>query len=374
MGLKITCERGYLASCIGITSRGISSRNTLPILSNVLLETSDDRLTMTATDLDASIRAVVPVTVHKNGAIAIPAKTLNDVISKLPDAPVTITDTDGRVTLRSGKSDYSILALQAIDFPVTPFDIEGTDIVVPQGQLKTMLRQTAFAASKEESRSILMGALFDFRDGCLTVVATDTHRLALSRRKFDSKTPPVKMPPVSAIIPARTLIEIERTLRDDDEVDVRFRVGSSQVRCDFGDVTFVSRLLDGQFPNYEKVIPKNAERKITMEREALLHSLSRVDIVARANSQKTIFGFKDDLVTLRAESQDVGKAYEEVRANIDGEPLDIAFNTTYFLHVLTMLDCKEITLNLNGALNPGVITIAGDDNRDFLYVVMPMQV
>lgn len=366
--MKITCERGYLAMALGVASRAVSSRNTLPILSNVLLETEDDRLKLTATDLDTAIRSVIPANVAENGAVAVPAAILSDVVSKLPDAPVTIEMQDGKVTVRSGKSDYTILSLPAEDFPVVPEVREGTDLTLPQATLKDMLRLTTFAASKEETRSILMGVLFEARANTLTLVATDTHRLAWKQAQLGEEVGN----PVSAIIPARPLVELERVLKDTAEDTVHIRFGPSQVQFETSDVTLVSRVLDGQFPNYEKVIPRSTERKITFDRTEMLSAVRRVFIVARQNSEKAIFTTKGDLVEMTAESQEVGRAYEEVPIAMDGDNLTIAFNARYLMEVLNILPAEQATIEMSGALNPGILKAS--DKSDFLYVVMPMAV
>lgn len=363
--MKITCERSYLASALGVAGRAVSNRNTLPILSNVLLETEDDRLKLTATDLDTAIRYVVPATVFENGAVAVPAGILTDVISKLPDAPVSLEMQDGKVEVRSGKSDYNILSLPAEDFPVVPEVKEGVEISVHQATLKEMLRLTTFAASKEETRSILMGVLFEVRGNSLTLVATDTHRLAWKKTQISTEA----ASPVTAIVPARPLIELERMLGANESVHIRF--GASQVQFETESATLVSRVLDGQFPNYEKVIPKNTERKVTFNRNEFLSAVRRVFIVAKQNSEKAIIETKGDLLQMTAESQDIGRAYEEVPITMDGTDLRIAFNARYLMDVLGLIDSENVTLELTGALNPGILRAEGDE--DFLYVVMPMQ-
>lgn len=364
--MRITCERSYLATALGVAGRAVSSRNTLPILSNVLLETEDDRLKLTATDLDTAIRCVIPAAVAENGAVAVPAGILNDVVSKLPDAPVTLEMQDGKVTVRCGKSDYMILSLPAEDFPVVPEVTEGTDIVLPQARLKEMLRLTTFAASKEETRSLLMGVLFEARNSALTLVATDTHRLAWKRATLGEEV----SQPVTAIVPAKPLAEMERVLKDSMEDMVHVRFGASQVQFETEQVTLVSRVLDGQFPNYEKVIPKNVERKITFERTDMLDAVRRVYIVAKQSSEKAIVTTKGDLLEMTAESQEVGRAYEEVPIAMDGDNLTIAFNARYLMEVLNILNDDQITLELTGSLNPGILKT---QDSDFLYVVMPMQ-
>jgi DNA polymerase-3 subunit beta len=366
--MKITSERSYLAQALGIAGRAVSSRNTLPILSNVLLETQGDRLQLTATDLDTAIRCVLPANVDSEGEVAVPAALLADVVSKLPDAPVTLELGDGRVSVRCGKSEYTIHSLPAEDFPVVPQVKDGAEISLPQGTLKEMLRLTTFAASKEETRSILMGVLFEVRGNTLTLVATDTHRLAWKQTELSSGVDS----PVTLIVPAKPLAELERVLRDTLEDSVTIRFGTSQVQFETGEVTLVSRVLDGQFPPYERVIPKQSERKITFDRTQMLDAVRRVSIVAKNASEKGVWATKGDVLEMTAESQDVGKAYEEVPIAMEGGDITIAFNARYLNEVLSIVHAEQMSLELQGPLNPGILR--ADNKPDFLYVVMPMNV
>jgi DNA polymerase-3 subunit beta len=192
------------------------------------------------------------------------------------------------VAVRCGKSDYTILSLPAEDFPVVPEVKEGIELTLPQATLKEMLRMTTFAASKEETRSILMGVLFEARGNTLTLVATDTHRLAWKQATLGEEI----SQPISMIIPAKPLAELERVLKDSVEETVQVRFGNSQVQFSTDQVTLVSRVLDGQFPNYEKVIPKNVERKIRIDRAQLLDAVRRVYIVAKQNNEKGVWKTK----------------------------------------------------------------------------------
>lgn len=366
--MKITCERNRLAEALGIAGRAVSSRNTLPILANVLLETEEGRLRLTATDLDTAIRCVVPAEIAENGATAVPAHLLSDVVSKLPDASVTLEAQDGKVSVRCGKSEYTILSLPAEDYPAVPKVTEGVEFSLSQGILKEMLQMTTFAASKEETRSLLMGVLFEARGNHLTLVATDTHRLAKKEAAIGTEIET----PVSAVIPAKPLIELQRVLRDSSEEQVQVHISSSQAQFQTHEVTLVSRLLDGQFPNYEKVIPKNVERKVRFDRGELLDAMRRVYIVARGSAEKAVLATKENLVEMTAESPDVGRAFEEVPVSMDGGDITIAFNARYLLEVLSIVDGEQVLLELTGALNPGILRSSDDDG--FLYVVMPMQV
>jgi len=366
--MRITCERSYLTMALGVAGRAVSNRNTLPILSNVLLETQDDRLQLTATDLDTAIRCVIPASVAENGSVAVSASVLGDVVSKLADAPVTLEMQDGKVSVRSGKSHYTILSLPAEDYPVVPEVSEGIDITIPQATLKEMLHMTTFAASKEETRSLLMGVLFEARGSTLTLVATDTHRLAWKQTPISQEVSQA----VTAIVPAKPLVELERVLKDSMDDTVHIRFGPSQAQFETAEVTLVSRVLDGQFPNYDKVIPKNADRKITFDRNEFLNAVRRVYIVARGAAEKAVVTSKGNLLEMTAESAEVGRAFEEVPVTMDGDDITIAFNARYLMEALGVIDNEQASLELTGPLNPGILK-AGTSN-DFIYVVMPMQV
>lgn len=363
--MKVTCERSLLTTSLGVASRAVSARNTLAILSHVKLETADDLLIITATDLDTAVRCVLPASVAENGSVALPAGSLNDYVSRLPEAPVTLAMEDGKCAIRCGHSRFTILSSPSEDFPDIPDVTEGTQVTLSQGTLKEMLRLTAFAASREESRSLLMGVLFEARGTTLTLVATDTHRLA----KVHTELVEEVSAPVTAIIPAKPLVELERALKNSPEEMVTIRFGTAQVQFQSLNTVLVSRILDGQFPNYEKVIPKSAERRITFEREQLLAAVRRVDVVSKASSQKMVVTIENDLMKITADSPEAGQAYEEVPVSMDGEPLTIAFNARYLMEVLGLITEERATLELNGPLNPGILRAGAD----FLYVVMPMQ-
>ena len=253
----------------------------------------------------------------------------------------------------------------AEDFPVVPEVEHGTEITVSSATLKEMIRLTAFAASKEESRSLLMGVLFEARGSTLTLVATDTHRLAWKQTTLAGEVET----PVSAIVPAKPLVELERVLKNTADEMVTIRFGASQVQFQSSDATLVSRVLDGQFPNYEKVIPKATERKVSFERNELLNAVRRVDIVSRAASQKMVVNFSGGSMAMSAESPDAGQAYEEIPIAMDGDDLQIAFNAKYLMEVLGIVSDDQLALELNGSLQPGILR-AGPD---FIYIVMPMQ-
>ena len=362
--MKITLERAFLLAALAKANRAINGRNTLPILSHVLLETGDDRLKIIGTDLDTTIHCVVPASIAKKGAAALPASSLSDYIGKLPDAPVTLEAQDGKVAVNCGRSRYTLLSSPAQDYPVVPDVARGTEITVAAATLKEMIRLTAFAASKEESRSLLQGVLFEARGHTLTLVATDTHRLAWKQTTLTDEA----KAPVAMVVPAKPLAELNGMLKNSADEMVTIRCGDSQVQFQAGDATLVSRVLDGQFPNYEKVIPRQTERKVSFGRAELLNAVRRVDIVSRADSEKMVVNFGGGSMALRAESSDAGRMDEEIPIEMDGDDSQIAFNAKYLMEILGILSDDQLKLELNGALQPGILR-ASDD---FVYIVMPM--
>lgn len=366
--MKLIAERDYLAAALAATGRAVSSRNTLPILSNVLLETGDDRLKLTATDLDTAIRCVIPADIAESGSVAIPAAVFNDVISKLPDAPVSLELADNRVRVRCGKSDYKVLYLPGEDYLFVPEVTEGAELTLPQAALKEMLRLTTFAASNDETRSTLRGVLFEARGNTLTLVATDTYRLAWKQSQLGQGIDAY----ASAIIPAKPLSELGRLLKDTTEDVVRVHFGEAQVQFETADTTLVSRLLDGQFPNYEKVLRRDTKYKVMLDREEFLDAVRRVHIVAKSGIgyPKMVLTIKDDLVELTAESSEVGNAFEEVPAALEGEGFGFAIQSPYVLDVLGALTSEQVTMELGESLNPVFLNPVGDDS--YRHVIFAM--
>lgn len=383
--MKIEVSKADLGQAISTTSRAISARSTLPILSNILFDAEEEVLRLTATDLDTGIRYTLRAKILESGSLTVPAGILGDVISSLPDAEVSLESEDGRLLVRCGKSDYTILTTPADEFPVVPEVADELGLTLPQGLLKEILRQTVFATSKEESRTILMGVLFEFvpvggrkNGGCrLNVVASDTHRLAYRTTDVGSfgATLDTKR---AVVVPAKPLAELMRVLSDSEEETVQMHVAETQVQFAIAkseagtSMTLVSRVLDGQFPNYERVIPKDAERKITASAKEFAAALRRVAIVARKNAEKAIFRTQGDVIIITAESPEVGKAHEEVPISMEGPDIEIAFNVRYLIEALGAIDSETITLELTQPLSSGVLKAEGDE--DWLYVVMPMAI
>lgn len=365
--MKFTCDREELAGALGLAGRVAPSHNAAPILSNVLLSAEGKRLKITASDLDTSVQMGLNAEVGEEGSVALPAQLLSNIVGKLPAPSVTVEYAgSGTTSVRCGRSDYTVMSLLGEDYPDITVDEYGVEIELTQGLLKSLLHKTTFAAASDISRSALVGVLFEAKDGVLTLVATDTHRLVRNdaRINFDGD-------PVSALVPSEPLKDLQRLLKDND-TPVTIRIAGSQVQFETGSVLLVSRLIDAQFPNYQKVIPDKADRVFTVRREEFVSALGRVNIVAQKAAEKVVFNVEYGTMELTAESSDVGKAFEELEASVDGEGLQFAINGRYLAEALGVISGRDVTLSMTGALNPGILRSSDDDG--FLYIVMPMQV
>jgi DNA polymerase III subunit beta len=365
--MKVTCERRELHEGLQTVARAVSGRSSLPILGNVLLDPGTDALRLAATDLELGIERLVPARVAEAGQITLPARTLSEIVNVLPDAEVTIAAdaAAGDVIITCRRSEYRIHGLPAEEFPVLPEVGADAAFTLPERELRDMIRQTTLAASTEDTRPILTGAYTLLEERTLTMVATDTHRLA-----YRQGTVTEASGEVAAIIPARALGELSRVLDAGNDQPVQVRVDKNQVHFRTERATVVSRLIEGQFPKYEKVIPSQHTRKLTIPKEELLQAIRRVEVVARDNAHRVVFRTAGELLTLTAEAGDLGRAFEEVEVIREGDDIQIAFNARYVMDVLSVLDSEGLYLEMTEPLRPAVVRPVEGPN--YLMVIMPM--
>jgi len=365
--VKLSSHRRLLAEALQSVGHAVSGRSTLPVLSNVLLEAKGKQLRLLASDLEIWMDCTLPVTMQEEGAVTLPARVLGEVVASLPEAEVSLEADETQLTLRCGRSEYRIQGLPADEFPAAPEVAEGCTLKLKQAALRRLIRNTLFAASVDETRAILTGALMICSDDSIKFVATDMHRLAVDAAEAKGSVAEVK----SVIVPSRALHEVARVLSAEEDPEIEVKVGESQVVFNLGDLKVVSRLIEGQFPNYERVVPSETDKRLVASREDLLAAIKRAAIVARAEANKVVLRSKDAQLSIEAESGDLGKAHEEVEVTLEGEPVEIAFNADYLIDVLSALENDSVAISLSGPLSPGVVRPS--EGGDYIYVVMPMQ-
>jgi DNA polymerase-3 subunit beta len=367
MNLTITKEQ--ISHGLQSVQNVVSTRTTLPILSNVLLRADANRLEMTATDLDVTITCSVEATVKKPGATTMPVKKLFGIVRELANPEIELETDDKNVTsLRSGSSFFKIRGLGAEEFPPPPKFKEDKKVVLPQEKIRGMLRKTSFAISTDESRYVLNGIYMMLKEHKLTMVATDGRRLALVDEEVDVS----EKSQGEFIVPAKAVNELNRLLQDKGEVDIRYTDNQAAfaLKDDKGfSVLIVTKLIEGSYPNYRQVIPGETKERIALAREEFMHALRRAEIMTSDKQNSVKLNFTKNNLAITANSPDVGEARESLAINYKGKEMAIAFNPSYVIDPLNALTTDEVFLELIDELSPGVLKI----NGPFLYVVMPMR-
>jgi len=366
MNLTITKEQ--IIAGLQAVQNVVSTRTTLPILSNVLLRAEGSHLEFTATDLDVTVACKVEAKVSKPGATTLPVKKLFGIVRELHGEIEIEVDEKNVASIRSGSSFFKIHGLAADEFPPLPKFKDDQKIAQPQENIRAMIRKTSFAVSTDESRYVLNGIFMSLKDGKMTLVATDGRRLALVDEEVDI----AEKSAGEFIVPAKAINELNRLLQDKGEVEIKFgeNQASFALKNETGfSVLLITKLIEGNYPNYRQVIPGEAKERIAVAREELMQALRRAEIMTseKANSVKLAFG--KNVLTITANSPEVGEARETMAINYKGKELAIAFNPRYLIDPLNALTEDEVFIELIDELSPGVIKI----NGPFLYVVMPMR-
>ena len=343
----------------------VSSRTTLPILSNVLLVAKDGRLQFTTTDLDVGITGSVEAQIEKEGATTLPAKRLVSIVRELPSSEVEVSvDAKNHASIRSGPSFFKIIGLGETEFPPLPDFAGAKEFKIPQAVLRDGLKKTAYAISTDETRYVLNGIFTSFRDGKLTLVATDGRRLAM----VDADLEFPASHETDVIIPSKAVQELQRLLGEAG--DVLVKLSDSQVSFAVGDNLLCSKLIEGNYPNYRQVIPGDSNERVVISREALLETVRRVSLLSSEKSNSVKLVFSENRIEVTANSPDVGEAQESMDVIYQGPPMQIAFNPEFLQAPLRNLDSDDVYLDLIDEMSPGVLRIEGT----FLYVLMPMRV
>ena len=362
--MKFKVQKDNLITAIQVVQNIITAKSALPILSNILIETQQEAIRLTATDLDIGITCVIPVDIQEQGAITIPAKRFSDIVKEFPVDIVSVTTKKNNlVVIDSELCQFKIMGLAKEEFPKLPEFKDKKVVKIEQVVLKEMLALTSFAVSFDETRYILNGILFKINKGVLTLVSTDGKRLAIAERKLNIELDV----DLSIIVPIKTIHELNRNLKEGGELSLV--VGSNQALFDLGGVVIISRLIEGEFPDYKQVVPLVSENKMKINRSQFLLAVKRAALLATPDYQAVkLEVFKNKLVISKS-TPDVGEFHEELAAEYQGRELIIGFNPVYLMDILKNLSDEVINLELTDGEKPGVIRISG-----YIYIVLPMRI
>ncbi|MEE4349646.1 MAG: DNA polymerase III subunit beta [Pacificimonas sp.] len=366
--MKATVERATLLKCLGHVQSVVERRNTIPILSNVLIEAEDGGLKLTATDLDIQVVDSIAAQVETGGAVTVSAHTLFDIVRKLPDgSQVALDAAEEKMTIRAGRARFSLSTLPKDDFPMIGETDLPTSFSLPGETLEELIDKTKFAISTEETRYYLNGIFLHVSDGKLYAVATDGHRLA--RFTLDPPTGAEGMS--DAIVPRKCVSEI-RKLLDETDGDVDVSLSDTKIRFRVGTAVLTSKLIDGTFPDYSRVIPTGNDRLLKIDPKLLSTGVDRVSAIAAEKTKAVKMTLDQDKVILSVTSPEMGEAKEEVEADYSSEGFDVGFNAKYLLDILSEVEGDTVDVHLADAAAPTLIREGDDANA--LYVLMPMRV
>lgn len=367
--MNLTISKEQIINGLQAVQNVVSTRTTLPILSNVLLRAEGERLELTATDLDVTIVCAVEAKVKTPGATTVPVKRFFSIVRELGNSEIDIEVDDKNVSsIRSGPSFYKINGLSADEFPPLQVFREDKKVALSQETVKSMMKKTSFAISTDESRYVLNGIFISLKDHKMTMVATDGRRLALVDEEVDVS----EKSQGDFIVPSKTVNELNRLLQESGEVEIRFaeNQASFNLKDEKGSsVLIVTKLIEGNYPNFRQVIPAETKERIPLVREEFLHALRRAEIMTSEKSNSVKLSFGKNRLEITANSPEVGEAKESLAVNYKGPEMAIAFNPKYMIDPLNALANDEVFIELIDELSPGVLKI----NGPFLYVVMPMR-
>jgi DNA polymerase III subunit beta len=364
--MKLTASRedllAPLQSVIGVVER----RQTMPVLANVLLAARDNKLSITGTDLEVELVASTQVSVQQSGDVTIPGRKLLDIFRSLPEKTSITLTTDGeRVSLRAGRSRFTLTSLPAAEFPLVEEINAQQTLTVAQGEFRRLIDKTHFSMAQQDVRYYLNGLLLETDGKSLRAVATDGHRLAICEMALEGKAKSTHQ----VIVPRKGVLELQRILGTDGNIELA--VGTNHVRAQIGDIRFTSKLIDGRFPEYGRVIPASPPRMVEADRDALRQALQRTAILSNEKYRGIRLTARPDLLTIQAHNPEQEEAEDQVEVSYEGEEVEIGFNVNYLLDALSAIEGDKVEIGLTDSNSSCLIHAPGTAHTR--YVVMPMR-
>ncbi|MEJ2513891.1 MAG: DNA polymerase III subunit beta [Gammaproteobacteria bacterium] len=364
--MKLSAPREALLEPLQAVMGVVERRQTMPVLANVLVTASDKGVAITATDLEVELVATAEVAVEKTGEITLPGRKLLDICRALPEGQdLTLGQSGDKVTVKSGRSRFTLSTLPAAEFPTVEDIRAAQSLALPQSQLGRLLEKTHFAMANQDVRYYLNGLLLDVAGPRIRCVATDGHRLALCECTVDS----ADATPQQVILPRKGVLELQRLIGGDGECTVS--VGTNHLRVEVDGIRFTSKLIDGRFPDYERVIPKEIDTPMLADRQLLIEGLSRARILANEKYKGVRLEVKDGNLVVQAHNPEQEEAEEEIEVEYSGDDLEIGFNAEYLIAALRALESDEVRLEFKDSSSSCLIQ--DKEKRDCKYVVMPMR-
>jgi len=365
--MKFTIDRESLLKPLQQVIGVVERRQTLPVLGNLLVVASGEGLQVTATDLEVEIQANAPMDIDEGGEITLPARKLIDICRALPEnAQIEFYFQDQKAQIRSGKSRFSLSTLPAGDFPVVEKVHSDYQFAISQSKFKELIDRTQFSMAQQDVRYYLNGLMLEIGNGLLRAVATDGHRLALCDMEVDLKLSDSRQ----VIVPRKGIQELQRLLEGSDD-PVQVEVGSNHIRIRPDDVCFTSKLVDGRFPDYDRVVPKGGDKLVVADRELLRRALSRTSILSNEKYRGIRLNLEKNNIKIQAHNPEQEEADEEFEVDYQGGGLEIGFNVTYLLDVLSTVRSDKVEITLSDSNSSCLIRQPGTEQ--FRYVVMPMR-
>ncbi|MBS0614085.1 MAG: DNA polymerase III subunit beta [Proteobacteria bacterium] len=364
--MKLTVEREKLLAPLQAVMGVVERRQTMPILANVLLAVRDGKLSVTATDLEVELVAASEVSVQQAGDITVPGRKFLDILRSLPnDSSVSLATESDKVVIRAGRSRFTLSTLPAGDFPVIEDINAQQKVQVPRAELKRLLDKTHFSMAQQDVRYYLNGMLLELEGEALRAVATDGHRLAISQTELPAKS----AVSLQVIVPRKGVLELQRIL--DAEGDAELAIGTNHIRAQIGEIRFTSKLIDGRFPEYGRVIPASPAQTVKADRDLLRQALQRTAILSNEKYRGIRINLKPNVLTVQAHNPEQEEAEEEIEVSYAGGELEVGFNVNYLLDALSAIDGAEVEVGLTDGNSSCLIRSPGSSAAR--YVVMPMR-
>lgn len=364
--MKFSCKTVEIVENVSNVQRAVATKSTISALEGILIRTKNDKIELCGYDLELGIKTYIPASIERQGCTVINAKIFSEIVRRLPEEEVTIEVDNGQVmTIKSGKSIFSIMTINHSDFPEIPQIEDANTTKLPGHLLKSMIKQTIFSISDEDVDLIHAGSLFELEKNRINIVSVDGYRLAVRTEEIENNEE------LKFVVPKKTLNEIIKLIPDGDDVEVIINVGKKHLLLSINEYQIFSRLLDGEFLDYKSSIPTNASTELIVNSKAFIESVERVALIIIDRTKCPLRCiFSDDEIKVSCMTN-IGKATDELYAHIEGEELEIGFNSKYLLDALKNVDSEEVKIELNGSISP--IKIMPKDKENLLYLILPVR-